>query len=104
MLKADVPKFDVSRREFIKVSSLGGIWLVTRNLTAFATEPEGQGDSSSDWSGSPGKARYRIEGRAKVLGQKIFARDFRARDMAGLPADYACRMRLRDALPGCTST
>ena len=104
MLKADVPKFRVSRRQFIKVSSLGGIWLVTRNLTAFATEPAGQGDSSSGWSGSPGKARYRIEGRAKVLGQKIFARDFRARDMAGWPADEACAMVLRTAIVGRTLT
>ena len=104
MLKADVPKFRLSRREFIKVSSLGGIWLVTRNLTAFATEPDGQGDSSSGWSGSPGKARYRIEGRAKALGQKIFARDFRARDMAGWPADEACAMVLRTAIVGRTLT
>lgn len=104
MLKAHVPKFQLSRREFIKISSLGGIWLVTRNLTAFATEPEGQEDSSSGWSGSPGKARYRIEGRAKVLGQKIYARDFRARDMEGWPADEACAMILRTAIVGRTLT
>ncbi len=30
------------------------------------------------WSGPPGIARYRIEGLAKVTGQKIYARDFRA--------------------------
>lgn len=103
-MKADLPEFHLSRREFIKVSSLGGIWLVTRNLTAFATEPAGQGNRSSGWSGSPGKARYRIEGRAKVLGQKIYARDFRARDMKGWPADEACAMVLRTAIAGRTLT
>lgn len=34
----------------------------------------------------PGIATQRIEGRAKVTGQKVFARDFRARDMPGWPA------------------
>ncbi len=38
------------------------------------------------WSGAPGKARYRIEGVPKVTGQKIYARDFRARDMDGWPS------------------
>ncbi len=77
---------------------------MTRNLTAFATEPEEQGGSSSGWSGSPGKARYRVEGRAKVLGQKIYARDFRARDMEGWPADEACATVLRTAVVGRTLT
>ena len=36
-----------------------------------------------DWSGGPGKARFRIDGLAKVTGQKIYARDFRAVDMPG---------------------
>lgn len=104
MLKPDAPKFQFNRREFIKVSALGGIWLVTRNLTAFATEPERQRDISSGWSGSPGKAHYRIEGRAKVLGQKIYARDFRARDMESWPADEAHAMVLRTAIAGRTLT
>lgn len=33
----------------------------------------------------PGIAAQRIDGRAKVTGQKIYARDFHARDMAGWP-------------------
>ncbi|WP_417741104.1 xanthine dehydrogenase family protein molybdopterin-binding subunit [Salipiger sp.] len=33
----------------------------------------------------PGVAAQRIEGLAKVTGQKVYARDFRARDMAGWP-------------------
>ena len=44
------------------------------------------------WSGAPGKARYRIEGMAKVTGQKIYARDFRAKDMPGWPAQERLAM------------
>jgi CO/xanthine dehydrogenase Mo-binding subunit len=47
------------------------------------------------WSGAPGKARYRIEGMAKVTGQKIYARDFRAKDMHGWPAQERVAMILR---------
>lgn len=36
---------------------------------------------------TPGVATQRIEGRSKVTGQKVFARDFRARDMPGWPTD-----------------
>jgi CO/xanthine dehydrogenase Mo-binding subunit len=100
-LKAKAPHFQLNRREFIKVSSLGGIWLVTRNLTGFASEPgPAPAGSVSGWSGAPGKARYRIEGLAKVLGQKIYARDFRARDMAGWPAREVYAMVLRTPVAG----
>jgi CO/xanthine dehydrogenase Mo-binding subunit len=40
-------------------------------------------------------ARYRIEGLAKVMGQKIYARDFRAKDMQGWPAQEHLAMILR---------
>jgi CO/xanthine dehydrogenase Mo-binding subunit len=48
-----------------------------------------------DWSGGPGKARFRIDGLAKVTGQKIYARDFRAADMPGWPAAERMAMILR---------
>ncbi|WP_346908060.1 hypothetical protein [uncultured Roseibium sp.] len=38
-----------------------------------------------DWSGGPGKAKFRIDGLDKVTGRKIYARDFRARDLDGWP-------------------
>jgi CO/xanthine dehydrogenase Mo-binding subunit len=99
-LNANGSRFQVSRREFIKVSSLGGIWLVTRNLTGFASVPSPQGSDVPGWSGPPGKARYRIEGLAKVLGKKIYARDFRARDMEDWPADEVWAMVLRTSVVG----
>jgi CO/xanthine dehydrogenase Mo-binding subunit len=50
---------------------------------------------ASAWSGAPGKARYRIEGMSKVTGQKIYARDFRAKDMLRWPAQERVAMILR---------
>jgi CO/xanthine dehydrogenase Mo-binding subunit len=100
-LEAKAPHFLLNRREFIKVSSLGGIWLVTRDLTGFASESgHAPAGSVPGWSGTPGKARYRIEGLAKVLGQKIYARDFRARDMDGWPVHELHSMVLRTPVAG----
>lgn len=47
-----------------------------------------------DWSGGPGRARFRIEGLAKVTGQKIYARDFRAADMPHWPRTPPERMAM----------
>lgn len=53
-----------------------------------------------DWSGGPGKARFRIDGLTKVTGQKIYARDFRAVDMPGWPQTERMAMILRAQQPG----
>jgi hypothetical protein len=53
-----------------------------------------------DWSGGPGKARFRIDGLAKVTGQKIYARDFRAADLPGWPQAERMAMILRASEPG----
>lgn len=52
------------------------------------------------WSGGPGRARFRIDGLAKVTGQKIYARDFRAADMPGWPRAERMAMILRATQPG----
>ncbi len=57
-----------------------------------------------DWSGPPGKARFRIDGLAKVTGQKIYARDFRAVDMPGWPQTERMAMILRATQPGLAFT
>lgn len=64
-----------------------------RALEALAAEAGG-------WSGAPGKANYRVEGLAKVLGKKIYARDFQARDLSapedgGWPATQRVGLVLR---------
>lgn len=55
--------------------------------------------SGPDWSGGPGKARFRIDGLAKVTGQKIYARDFRAADIPGWPQTERMAMILRATNP-----
>lgn len=52
-----------------------------------------------DWSGGPGRARFRIDGLAKVTGQKIYARDFRASDMPGWPRTERMALILRATQP-----
>ena len=88
--------FTFSRRTFFGIVGAAGVQVVFNQLAEAHTArppllaglPSPLRDAevqSSQWSGPPGKARYRIEGVAKVTGQKIYARDFRARDMAGWP-------------------
>ena len=72
--------FQTSRRDFFKGIGAAGLTVVFNKLAVAAQSP------SQSWSGRPGNARYRIEGGEKVTGQKIYARDFRARDMKGWPA------------------
>ncbi len=42
-----------------------------------------------------GQAKRRIDGLAKVTGQKVYARDFNARDMAGWPSQQKFAMFMR---------
>ena len=41
--------------------------------------------NNQGWSAGPGKARYRIDGLAKVTGERVYARDFHASAMPGWP-------------------
>jgi hypothetical protein len=47
------------------------------------------------WIGPNGKPRFRMEAIAKVTGDKTFARDFRARDMPGWPAEQSHALLIR---------
>ena len=104
--------FQFSRRTLLRVTGAGALGLVHNEL-AFAhnaREPldaahsalqshlehlAPKGDTTNAWSASPGKARYRIEGVPKVTGQKIYARDFRAKDIPGWPAQERLALVLR---------
>ena len=82
----------------------------TPRLPGARPQPEGtpvqphSPPGAPDWSGGPGKARFRIDGLAKVTGQKIYARDFRASDMPGWPATERMAMILRATQPGLVFT
>ena len=95
MIQDQTPEFRTTRRRFLN-TAFGGVWLITRALSLKATELTGGGN----WSGPPGKARYRFDGLPKVLGQKIFARDFHARDMKGWPRKEQYAMVLRTPSAG----
>jgi len=83
--------FIPTRREFLQTAGGAALTVVFARL-AFAEDAP-----AHDWSGGPGVARSRIDGPAKVTGQKIYGRDFRARDMAGWPATERVAMVLRAA-------
>ncbi|WP_105103404.1 xanthine dehydrogenase family protein molybdopterin-binding subunit [Microbulbifer pacificus] len=77
--------FNPDRRNFIKLCTVAGI-------TIFAApalwqmgnaRPSELGRDGLSWRGSGPEPAFRTDGVAKVTGQKIFGRDFRARDMPG---------------------
>lgn len=88
-----------SRRDFIKLGTVGGITLLLGRLpTSHALEMY-SGPSSTDWIGSDGKAKFRWDAIRKVTGQKNFAFDFRSGDLPGWPKDqgYAFMLKAGDA-------
>src|SRR5204863_1302857 len=75
-------------------------WVIFRRLPQTAGASPANAKAPSGWSGPPGKARYRIDGYAKVTGQKVYARDFRSRDMKGWPTSERCAYVLRTPIAG----
>src|SRR6185295_6727616 len=93
--------YSQTRRTFLLQMACGTVTLIVTPvsyLTALtATQPERKSlteGAAGGWSGPPGTARYRIEGLAKVMGEKIYARDFRARDIPGWPQQERMAMVL----------
>ena len=88
MIDSRKPFPGLTRRSFIKTTAgliaccVTGLPQVARaDIPANALAQVGRNGSPV-----PGIAAERIDGRAKVTGQKVFARDFNARDMPGWPA------------------
>ncbi|MFS2004561.1 xanthine dehydrogenase family protein molybdopterin-binding subunit [Duganella sp. CT11-25] len=79
----------VTRRTFLKVLAGGAtVSLSVTSLTAMAMNASRPRLTEvPEWAPEPGKARWRIDGMQKVLGQKIYARDFKARDFKDWPQD-----------------
>ncbi|HYD99081.1 MAG TPA: molybdopterin cofactor-binding domain-containing protein [Alphaproteobacteria bacterium] len=87
----------LSRRRFLQATAGTALLVVTpigAALVASAAPPDPLAGGTA-WQGPPGHARWRIDGVAKVTGQKVFARDLRARDMAGWPAEERMALVLR---------
>jgi CO/xanthine dehydrogenase Mo-binding subunit len=91
-----------TRRRFLLQMAWGTVTLIVspvpsliRSAAARTRSEDATGGGADGWSGPPGTARYRIDGLTKVLGEKIYARDFRARDIPGWPQQERMAMVLR---------
>jgi hypothetical protein len=78
--------FRPSRRQMLCASVIGGItvYLAPLGSGAFASLFEQQLLTRPDWNSRDGALKYRIDGTSKVTGDKVFARDIRARSAAGI--------------------
>src|SRR5690625_1302670 len=97
MLRVDQQGF--TRRDFIKLGTVGGVALFLGRLpTADALEVH-SGPTATGWIGRDGKPKYRWDAIRKVTGQKDFAFDYRSRDLPGWPAEqgYAFMLKATDA-------
>ncbi|WP_288131112.1 molybdopterin cofactor-binding domain-containing protein [Microbulbifer sp.] len=77
--------FHPDRRNFIKLCTVAGITLFAAPALwqlGNARQVKAIGESLN-WRGAGQDPAFRTDGIAKVTGQKIFGRDFRARDMPG---------------------
>lgn len=90
----------MTRRGFLKASVVAGIsvYIAPMGSRAFAALFEDKNLTPVAWDAAKGQAKFRIDGTAKVTGSKIFARDVRARDMPGWPAQQAHAFVLRTTL------
>ena len=79
----------ISRRDFIKLGTICGISIMIGRLPNAHAVEVGSASNVTDWLAPDGKVRYRWDAVQKVTGQKIFARDFRARDLPGWPKEQA---------------
>lgn len=74
-----------SRRDFIKLGTFSGITVLFARLPAAQALQVHSGRHAQDWLGANGGTRYRWDAIRKVTGEKVFARDFRARNLPGWP-------------------
>jgi len=87
-----------TRRDFLARTAGGIVLAVTPLATLLVGAKNAPATSvapSSEWHDGPGKARHRVDGLRKVMGQKIYARDFRSRDLEGWPKDEEVVLVLR---------
>ncbi|MBS0451694.1 MAG: xanthine dehydrogenase family protein molybdopterin-binding subunit [Proteobacteria bacterium] len=87
----------VSRRDLLKLGAVAGIgvWVAPLFTEAYAALFEDKLLTPIDWAAGNGSVRFRIDGSAKVTGQKIFAYDIRARDLPNWPQQQSHALLLR---------
>lgn len=80
---------EFSRRDFIKLGTVGGITLMLGRLPTVNAMQVNSGRHAKDWFNADGSVRYRWDALRKVTGEKVFSYDFRARDLPGWPTQQA---------------
>ncbi len=86
-----IVRADFSRRDFLKNGAAAGVAIKVSYLVASARAEliETPPRPGADWLKSNGKPKYRLDAIAKVTGEKTFARDYRARNLEGWPAQQS---------------
>lgn len=89
--------FSPARRRFIRHAVIAGVtvYLAPLYSKAYAALFEDKILQSPNWDPETKSVRFRIDARAKVMGQKVFARDIRAKDMPHWPQQQAHAFILR---------
>jgi CO/xanthine dehydrogenase Mo-binding subunit len=90
-------KFNPSRRRFIRGAVVAGVsvYLAPLYSRAYAALFEEKILLAPNWDAEKKRIRFRIDGRSKVMGHKVFARDIRAVDMPHWPQKQAHAFILR---------
>ncbi|MDF9618763.1 xanthine dehydrogenase family protein molybdopterin-binding subunit [Pseudomonas entomophila] len=89
---------DISRRSFLQGGLIAGVGVTLAPLgsQAFAALMENKVTTSPQkWMNHDGKARFRNDALSKVCGNKVFARDIRAKDMPGWPQQQGHALLLK---------
>jgi CO/xanthine dehydrogenase Mo-binding subunit len=92
--------FRPSRRQVLRAGAIGSIavYIAPLHSRAFASLFEEALLTRPDWNGRSGALKYRIDATSKVTGEKVFARDVRARDMPHWPQQQSHALVLRASL------
>lgn len=80
---------DLSRRDLIKLGTVAGIAVTLLRAAPVEAVEVHAGAGAGPWLAPDGMARFRWDAVRKVTGDKVFARDFRARDLPGWPKAQA---------------
>ncbi|MDM0045727.1 molybdopterin-dependent oxidoreductase [Variovorax dokdonensis] len=87
----------LTRRSLLKAGVLTGInaWIAPLHSAAYAALFEDKHLTPIAWNAADGQVKFRIDGTAKVTGEKVFAYDIRARDMPHWPQQQSHALLLR---------
>ena len=90
-------EFGLSRRGFLKTTVLAGVsvYVAPMGSRAFATLIEDKFLTPIQWDAANSRAKFRIDGIAKVTGSKVFAHDIRATDMPHWPQQQSHALIVR---------